>query len=49
MLSWGTYNGAQALQMSNVLGSIEPGKKPGLVQIKNLESSHPEIKVIAGI
>jgi len=47
MLQWGTYNGAQALQMGDILGSIEPGKKPGIIQIKNLEGSHPEIKVIA--
>ena len=38
MLTWITNNGARALQMENKLGSIEPGKKPGLVLIKNLSS-----------
>ena len=39
MLTWITSNGARALQMENKLGSIEPGKKPGLVLIKNLSSA----------
>lgn len=34
LLRWGTYNGACAIQMDNVIGSIEPHKKPGLVLIK---------------
>jgi cytosine/adenosine deaminase-related metal-dependent hydrolase len=33
MLQWGTINGAKALQMDNELGSLEPGKKPGIVLI----------------
>ncbi len=32
-LSWATINGALALQMDDVLGSFEKGKKPGLVII----------------
>ena len=47
LLTWGTHNGANALQMNDMLGSIEPGKKPGIIQIKNLESPQPEIKIIA--
>jgi imidazolonepropionase-like amidohydrolase len=31
---WATYNGAKALQMDDKIGSIEKGKKPGLVLIK---------------
>ncbi len=39
MLTWITSNGARALQMENKLGTIEPGKKPGLVLIKNIIAS----------
>jgi cytosine/adenosine deaminase-related metal-dependent hydrolase len=35
MLTWITSNGARALQMEGKLGSIEIGKKPGLVLIEN--------------
>ncbi len=37
LLSWATLNGATALQMNNMLGSFEPGKKPGIVLIENVE------------
>jgi len=37
LLRWGTYNGAQALQMNEVIGSFEPGKKPGIIHLENLE------------
>ena len=40
MLTWITSNGACALQMEDKLGSIEPGKKPGLVLIENLLGQH---------
>ena len=40
MLTWITINGAHALQMDDKLGTIEPGKKPGLVLIKNLLDLH---------
>jgi cytosine/adenosine deaminase-related metal-dependent hydrolase len=39
MLTWITSNGARALQMDDKLGSIELGKRPGLVLIKNLSSA----------
>lgn len=39
LLRWGTYNGACALQMDNTLGSIAIGKKPGIVQIQNLNDA----------
>lgn len=32
-IRWATYNGAKALGMSDVIGSLETGKKPGLVHI----------------
>lgn len=31
LLTWATYNGAKALQMDDIVGTIEKGKKPGLV------------------
>jgi cytosine/adenosine deaminase-related metal-dependent hydrolase len=31
LLQWATLNGAQALQLDDVLGSFEPGKKPGVL------------------
>lgn len=34
LLQWATINGAKALQMDNVLGSFERGKKPGIVIIE---------------
>jgi cytosine/adenosine deaminase-related metal-dependent hydrolase len=37
MLQWATLNGAKALQMENVYGSFEKGKKPGIILIKNAE------------
>ncbi|MBL0356298.1 MAG: amidohydrolase family protein [Chitinophagaceae bacterium] len=36
LLQWATINGAKALQMDDVLGSFEKGKKPGLILIDNL-------------
>jgi cytosine/adenosine deaminase-related metal-dependent hydrolase len=35
MLKWATSNGARALQIDNIYGSFEKGKKPGLVLIKD--------------
>lgn len=39
MLSWATLNGAQALQMDKHLGSFEPGKKPGVVLMKDFNAT----------
>lgn len=36
MLQWATINGAVALQINDVFGSFEKGKKPGLVHIDHI-------------
>ncbi|MEO6636631.1 MAG: amidohydrolase family protein, partial [Ginsengibacter sp.] len=36
LLTWATLNGANALQMSDTLGSFKPGKMPGIVLIENV-------------
>jgi len=35
LLTWACYNGARALGMDSMLGSFEPGKKPGIVLLEN--------------
>jgi cytosine/adenosine deaminase-related metal-dependent hydrolase len=37
LVSWATINGAKALGEQELLGSIEPGKKPGLLLIENVD------------
>lgn len=37
ILTWATQNGAKALQISDRFGSIEIGKTPGIVLIKNFD------------
>jgi cytosine/adenosine deaminase-related metal-dependent hydrolase len=36
LISWATKNGAEALGMEKLFGTIEAGKKPGLVHIKGI-------------
>lgn len=36
LIRWGTANGARALQLDEVVGTIQPGKRPGLVQITGI-------------
>jgi cytosine/adenosine deaminase-related metal-dependent hydrolase len=40
LLQWATFNGAKALQMDDVLGSFEKGKKPGVVLIEQLQNDN---------
>lgn len=37
MIAWASFNGAEALDLSYKLGSIEEGKTPGLVLIENCD------------
>ena len=37
LVMWATINGARALGKQDVYGSIEPGKKPGLLLIENVD------------
>jgi len=37
LVSWATFNGAKALGEQEQFGSIEPGKKPGLLLIENAD------------
>jgi cytosine/adenosine deaminase-related metal-dependent hydrolase len=37
IVSWATINGARALGEESHYGSIEPGKKPGLILLKNVD------------
>ena len=39
LIRWATITGAKALGMDKELGSIEKGKKPGLVWLKNFEAA----------
>jgi cytosine/adenosine deaminase-related metal-dependent hydrolase len=39
LLQWATFNGATALNMQDVLGSFEKGKKPGVVLIDKIEDN----------
>lgn len=48
LLIWATYNGACALQMDDIIGSIAPGKYPGIIQITGIhDDAHmPVVKRI---
>lgn len=40
LLQWCTSNGAKALQMDDVLGSFEKGKKPGVLLLENFSQGN---------
>ncbi len=43
LLRWGTYNGAVALGMQSLLGSFEPGKKPGILHLSGIHTETPSV------
>ena len=46
MILWATLNGAKALGEEKTFGSIEPGKKPGLLLIRNVNLN--DLKLMPG-
>jgi len=46
LLAWATCNGAQALQMHDTIGTIEPGKKPGILHITSLDDTDTQVRKI---
>ena len=44
LLRWATANGAKALQMDKMIGSISAGKKPGLLLLQGLDNNRPVIR-----
>jgi len=46
LLTWATANGAAALQMQDEIGTIEVGKRPGVVQIVGIDENVPTAKKI---
>ena len=47
ILKWATNNGAKALQMHDMLGSFEKGKRPGIVLIDELTNEDISYKSVA--
>lgn len=43
LLTWGCANGAEALGMSDRVGTLEPGKKPGIVLISGTGDANPRL------
>jgi cytosine/adenosine deaminase-related metal-dependent hydrolase len=46
LLQWATLNGAKALEMDHLIGSVEMGKRPGIINISCLEGSQPRVQKI---
>ena len=43
LLQWATINGARALNIDHIFGSIKPGKSPGLVLLQGMDPDKPII------
>lgn len=49
LLRWATLNGAEALQFDDELGSLEAGKRPGLLALSELSGGKPDdFQIVAG-
>ncbi len=46
LLRWATWNGARALQMQHLIGKIEEGKTPGIVQITDIDGAASVKRVV---
>jgi cytosine/adenosine deaminase-related metal-dependent hydrolase len=44
MLIWATSNGASALQMQDIIGTLTPGKQPGILRLSGLETESPIVE-----
>jgi imidazolonepropionase-like amidohydrolase len=46
-IKWATLNGAKALGVDDQLGSLEVGKAPGLILLKNMKNFrlHDDVRV----
>lgn len=46
LLKWGTYNGALALRMNHLVGSLQTGTAPGILQLTGLDNNDlkPSVK-----
>ncbi len=44
LLQWSTINGAKALNLEHITGSLEIGKIPGIIQIIGLNEAKPTVK-----
>jgi cytosine/adenosine deaminase-related metal-dependent hydrolase len=49
LIQWSTINGAKALGYEDRLGTIAPGKKPGLVAIEKVEWTNDEPDISASL
>ena len=47
LLQWASYNGACALRMQDIVGSIAQGLKPGILQLTDIEGAKPAVKRVA--
>lgn len=45
LIGWGTMGGANALQMQTIVGSLTPGKKPGINLLQGLDQGTDSITV----
>ena len=49
LLTWSTFNGAKFLGIENLFGSLEKGKKPGIVLLENLDLENLKLNKNASV